>query len=275
MQSQEQEDSIPYACSSSSSSATPEMLRRASSQLASESEPEMQSPSASHDQRPCLTPLGIRLGTPVAREAAKSFWSMDMLRTSLNRIAFYADCDYENHSETRLLSSRSDSGYNSSVLASPTPVHLPPIAVSAPPSPVAPTSWREGTRRVRRPPSSALSSSVAPTPPLLRSPPFLPARQREGRRRAENSEVDFLSSPALRHHRSIHRTLSVEGRGIRNSKPAVTAATAKESAPLRRSRSFSSFALPVPLIRLGAGNSNFQALAVSGKKLIVDHLHNY
>ena len=273
MQSEGQEDSIPYVCSCSSSSTTPDILR-SSSQLLSESEPEMQSPSASHDLRPSLTPLGFRLGTPVAREAAKSFWSMDMLRVSLDRIAFYADCDSENHSETRL--GGFDSGYNSSVLASPTLVHFPPIAMSAPPSPscpssssVAPTgSSREGARREKRHPSSALSSSVAPTPPLIRSPLLLPARQRKGRRREENHVVDFLSSSALRHHRSIHRTLSVEGKGIKSS--AVAAATSKGSAPLKRSRSFSSYVLPVPLIQARAVNTNFQALAVSGKKLIVD-----
>ena len=82
-------------------------------------------------QLPTMTVDGMRLGTPVAREAAKSFWSMDMFKTSLNRMAFYADC--ENHSTEESIGS-TDSGFQSrgpSARSTPT---VPQITATSAPS---------------------------------------------------------------------------------------------------------------------------------------------
>ena len=95
------------------------------------------------------SPNGMRLGTPLAREAARSFWSPDMLKTSLNRMAFYADC--EGHSSLGSLDSTADSGFQSrtpsthcSERATPTIPQLPQLTTSAPSSPTCAT--RNATR---------------------------------------------------------------------------------------------------------------------------------
>lgn len=91
------------------------------------------------EQLPSISPNGMRLGTPLAREAAKSFWSMDMLKTSLNRMAFYADC--ESHSSQGSIASNADSGFQSGVPSArntPTVSQLPQITTSAPSSPRSP-----------------------------------------------------------------------------------------------------------------------------------------
>ena len=107
----------------------------------SEERARSRSPSPSRTHLPSITQHGMRLGTPVAREAAKSFWSMDMLKTSINRMAFYADC--ENHSQSSLVSTDSGccSEYSKGPSARATPttprLSLPPLTTSAPSSPVS------------------------------------------------------------------------------------------------------------------------------------------
>ena len=243
--------SVPYS-RARSASPSPDALRRGSLQPEHVREPRL----------PSITPHGIRLGTPVAREAAKSFWSMDMLRHSLNRMAFYADRDYENHSQTSLGSL--DSGYNSSVLTTPTtPFHLPPITVSAPSSPVC-SSSREQTRC-----ESPKSPYTSPTPPLVlgsldKPPSLLAARQH--RRRKSNGTISPPHTSSHTHSQ-IHSSLSVEGRGVGPSSRLMAAPGSK---PVRRSSSSNSVhhrrreSLPVDL-----------TLTVSGKKLSPESDHGF
>ena len=125
---------------------------------------------------PSITENGIRLGTPVAREAAKSFWSMDMLKTSLNRMAFYADC--ENHSQGSL-ESPTDSGFHSrvpSARSTPTIPQLPHITASSTPS--SPHYAMRNERRASSPAQDDPNSFLSP--PFLRSvtdSPLLVARR--------------------------------------------------------------------------------------------------
>ena len=240
--------SVPYPLARSAS-PSPDALRRGSLQPQHVREPRL----------PSITPHGIRLGTPVAREAAKSFWSMDMLRHSINKMAFYADRDYENHSQTSLGSL--DSGYNSSVLTTPTtPFHLPPITVSAPSSPVC-SSSKDQTRC-----ESSKSLYTSPTPPLVlgpldKPPPLLAARQHR-RRRSSGA----ISPPHTTSH-CHSQTLSIEGRGVGPSSRLMAAPGSK---PVRRSSSSNSVyhrrreSLPVDL-----------TLTVSGKKLSLESDHGF
>lgn len=156
---------------------------------------------------PTMMPNGIRLGTPLAREAAKSFWSMDMFKTSLNRMAFYADC--ENHSEGSLVSA--DSGYHSrapSERATPTIPQLPILTTSAPSSPAIPA--RSERRQTAIPTSTdteheiVVGSHVTPLlQPLLcpvsESPLLIARREKEAVRhtsspRGTNSTASLSSS---------------------------------------------------------------------------------
>ena len=128
---------------------------------------------------PSMTENGMRLGTPVAREAAKSFWSMDMLKTSLNRMAFYADC--ENHSQGSL--GTPDSGFHSrvpSARSTPTVPQLPQITATSAPS--SPQSTTKNERRSSFPPAEANSEETDAflCPVFLRSvneSPLLVARR--------------------------------------------------------------------------------------------------
>ena len=109
---------------------------------------------------------GMRLGTPVAQEAAKSFWSMDMLKTSLNRMAFYANC--EGNSSQGSIASNADSGFQSSVpsaRSTPTVSQLPQITTSAPSSPHSQT---------RKTPTNSVEAADMPTGALLHQPLLCP-----------------------------------------------------------------------------------------------------
>ena len=117
-----------------------------------------------------------------------------MLKTSLNRMAFYADC--ENHSQGSL-----DSGFYSrvpSARATPTVPQLPHItASSAPSSPHSPfriSEQRRSSSPARDPAESDGNNSSLLCPPFLRSvneSPLLVAR----RERETMATTPTLSSP--------------------------------------------------------------------------------
>ena len=125
---------------------------------------------------PSITENGIRLGTPVAREAAKSFWSMAMLKTSLNRMAFYADCENQGSLGSP------DSGFHSS-RATPT---LPQLASSTASSSASSSPQSVTRYGWRTPPvvdADSDDESAFLGPPFLRSvsesPLLMARRQRE------------------------------------------------------------------------------------------------
>ena len=114
---------------------------------------------------------GIPLGTPAAKEAARSFWSMGMLQESLKKIATYTAGESGYNSPTL---SRQDSPSFSS-LGSGIAVddsadsrssfqHLPCIAVSAPPSPRSIQRRRETESSVPRLQPLSVSSSPLMAP---------------------------------------------------------------------------------------------------------------
>lgn len=155
---------------------------------------------------PSITPNGIRLGTPVAREAAKSFWSMDMLKTSLNRMAFYADC--ENHSEASLVSE--DSGFQSrapSERATPT-TQLPLLTTSAPSSPCSPRQQASHTGTPHIPDPNTLQQPVLGA--VGNSPLLVARREKELRMsstRNSNSSGSLKSSSSKTISPSLSHTL--------------------------------------------------------------------
>ena len=200
----------------------------------SEERARSRSPSPTRTHLPSITQHGIRLGTPVAREAAKSFWSMDMLKTSINRMAFYADC--ENHSQSSLVSTDSGccSEYSKGPSARATPttpgLSLPPLTTSAPSSPVSSSNRLLERRRESQtnnfdylnPASQEAQQFLSP---VNESQLIIARRQRELDNHSESSEnVSMASlsgrtnssktiSPALSHSllpRRHCRSLSAE-----------------------------------------------------------------
>lgn len=194
---------------------------------------------------PSITANGIRLGTPVAREAAKSFWSMDMYKTSVNRMAFYADC--ENHSEASLVSE--DSGFQSrapSERATPTTAQLPLLTTSAPSSPCSPRQQaiKAATEALYTPDLNTLRQPVLS--PVSNSPLLVARKEKEILRLSsikDNNSSSSLTgssktiSPSLSHillpRRQHRRSLSA---GYRYQKPLHSPAHKK----LRQANSDSS-----------------------------------
>jgi hypothetical protein len=147
---------------------------------------------------PSMTENGIRLGTPVAREAAKSFWSMDMLKTSLNRMAFYADC--ENHSQGSLGSP--DSGFNSRDPSARSTPKLPQITAPSTPPTVA--------KHEREP----LATTLLNPPflcPVSDSPLLVARREREAVACSSHSTTDSNhSTVSLSSSKTISPSLSAQ-----------------------------------------------------------------
>lgn len=163
-------------------------------------------------QRPLVpSPNGMRLGTPVAREAAKSFWSMDMLKTSLNRMAFYADC--ETHSSQGSLDStatNSDSGFHSrapSERATPTIPQLPQLTTSAPSSPALAT--KSGSRSHL--PEDTNTSDMAAGMKLLQQPMLCPVSDSPllvARREKEEAALGHVAATSSRESNNSSASLS-------------------------------------------------------------------
>ena len=179
------------------------------------------------------TLYGIPLGTPAAKEAAKSFWTMDQLQESLEKIAQYTS--EQSSSPTASLTSLSTSSYSVDFDSRPmsavsihehtlTPPH-PPITVSAPTTPRV--SHKEGTvspltqvvaRRGDKA-ATSLPGSLISSPRLLGSSP-------------RRSTPPYLSPGITRKREELKPSLSVEGKqmklSVRNNSSLWT-----QSPPLR------------------------------------------
>ena len=191
---------------------------------------------------------GIPLGTPAAKEAARSFWSMDMLQESLKKIATYTEESGYNSPAFSRQDSPSFSSLGSSSIAVDDPAdshssfrHLPCIAVSAPPSPRSIQRRRDTESSVPRlqPLSASSSSLMAPK-----------KRGEEAPRRSHTYPNSGALSPLLRATppfvspgvtRKMHENappLSVEGKQLKLSRKLM---------PLRKSNSFNSYLRPLAL----------------------------
>ena len=167
--------------------------------------------------RPLIqSPNGMRLGTPLAREAARSFWSRDMLKTSLNRMAFYADC--EGHSSLGSLDSTADSGFHSitssthcSERATPTITRLPLLTTSAPSSP---SSAKRNESKSHVPTESddmAGEMTLLQQPmlcPVSNSPLLVARREREEAAQVASSKDSTNSTASLSSSKTISPSLS-------------------------------------------------------------------
>ena len=207
--------------------------------------------TTSLDEPPCTSQrYGILLGTAAAKEAAKSFWNMDMLQQSLEKIVHYTIQERYSPSLDSLGSSiDSDDVQSPPAHRSPQPpphIHLPPLPVSAPSSPLASPKEGHGTKLQHAGPSthsspllvagsSSLPNSLNPSPqhsPSVRyhghlTPPFLSPGVN---RRKVYSATTFRLKPLLR------PAFSIEGKQLRFSSKQ-----SPKLLPMRKSSSCHSF----------------------------------
>ena len=180
---------------------------------------------------------GMRLGTPIAREAAKSFWSMDMLKTSLNKMAFYADC--ESHSSQGSIGSGADSGFQSSTpsdRATPTVPELRQVAPSsAPSSPLV--SATRNTTTLDAPSDAAGMTHLLQQPilcPVASSPLLVARREREEQLLREKETASPIFTAIATNYSSASLTSS-----SKTLSPSVSAQTLLPRRKLQHHRSLS------------------------------------
>lgn len=170
----------------------------------------------SQPRLPFITEHGMRLGTPVAREAAKSFWSMDMLKDSLDRMVQCAERS-ETHSD-------SDSDNGSSVCLEEnesTSLRLPLLTTSAPSfTSSVPTKPEPDATSENYSPSSSGVTLLQDSPATL----LLVRRTNNGRRTSltKSSRITLT-----------HRSLSVDGRSL-----TIHSKETPAFKPARKTRSF-------------------------------------
>lgn len=153
---------------------------------------------------------GIPLGTPAAKEAAKSFWNMEMLQESLEKIVHYSVQEGDNLS----LDSLGSSIDSADVQTPPIPLSPSlPLRLSAPSTP---SMGRELEERGTRPQLSACSS-----PLMANSHPAL---------RKVHSATTYRLKPLLR------PTFSIEGKQLK-----LSSRRSPKLLPVRKSVSCQSF----------------------------------
>ena len=153
---------------------------------------------------------GIPLGTPAAKEAAKSFWNMEMLQESLEKIVHYSVQEGDNLS----LDSLGSSIDSADVQTPPIPLSPSlPLHLSAPSTP---SMARELEERGTRPQLSACSS-----PLMANSHPAI---------RKVHSATTYRLKPLLR------PTFSIEGKQLK-----LSSRRTPNLLPVRKSVSCQSF----------------------------------
>ena len=193
---------------------------------------------------------GIPLGTPAAKEAAKSFWSADMLQQSLDKIAQYADQSRSTSPSLSLsLGSSTNSIDNQSLSCESSSIHLPTIDVPASSSPSQREKDRSSPRTSPLVPLTAITYSQSSRrgsegigvslPGSLNTSPRLSPSLHTRHYLLGRVTPPFLSPGATRKVHSAHTrklaplqaSLSVEGKQLKLSNRLL---------PLRKSSSFNS-----------------------------------
>lgn len=193
----------------------------------------------SQPRLPLITENGLRLGNPVAREAAKSFWSMDMLK---DRMVHFAEQIETSHSDSEASSDvdmDGDCSESSLLFDESTPLRLPLLTTSAPSftsSSLQPAARQEPDTSSEhnspsvsavallqsRVPAATPSSQPVPVPPLL-----LARRISVDGRRTSLTKLQSSRITASR------RSLSVDGRTLTiHSKEALSLIPARKTRSL-------------------------------------------
>ena len=172
--------------------------------------PEQCEQAPTNDDSPCTSQCyGIPLGTPAAKEAAKSFWNMEMLQQSLEKIVHYSIQEGDSLS----LDSIGSSIDSADVQTPPIPLSPSlPLHLSAPSSPFVSPKEERGTRPQLSPCSSPLIASSHAT-------------------RKVHSATTYRLKPLLR------PTFSIEGKQLKLS------SRRSPKLPLRKSVSCQSFSV--------------------------------
>lgn len=172
--------------------------------------PEQCEEAPTNDDSPCTSQCyGIPLGTPAAKEAAKSFWNMEMLQQSLEKIVHYSIQEGDSLS----LDSIGSSIDSADVQTPPIPLSPSlPLHLSAPSSPFVSPKEERGTRPQLSPCSSPLIASSHAT-------------------RKVHSATTYRLKPLLR------PTFSIEGKQLKLS------SRRSPKLPLRKSVSCQSFSV--------------------------------